>query len=519
MRSILACLSVLATCLLGTSLALAQGAPQIFSATYSTAFQDLDPSTGSTTDNVILANVYETLTIYQAGADGAPDSILPGLATSWERSGDGKVWTFRLRDGVTFHDGTPLTAEAVKFSVERTKALAGGLSFIWDPVESIETPDDYTVVFKLSYPTPLDIVAAAGFAAWIVSPQAADKDGAWFNAGNDAGTGPYKIRAYEAGKQVILERFADYWGTTAERPFDLAVIEAVEDYVLREQKLKAAETDWIENVQPDNIGLLAQTPGIKIVENDAFQNFSAHFNTAKAPLSDPVVRRALSYAFPYDDFINVMGASAARAHGPLPASMQGHSLKGAQYQFDLEKAAALLQQAGIEPGALTLSFTYTSGLTEGERAAELYKASLAKIGVNLDIQPMLWDAQWSLAKGDPLSAQDIFSMFWWPSYVTPYDFLFSLYHSEEAPYFNMAYYKNPAFDAAIDEAASLLPTDRTQALAKFSAASDLIAEDAVSLFLMDQRNVFALRADIEGYVDNAAYNHVVFIKDLQRALQ
>lgn len=515
MRLSLASLALLSISWL--SPAFGEGSPQIFSATYSTAFQDIDPSTGSTTDNVILANIYETLTIYRPGQNGAPDTIEPGLATAWEKSDDGKVWTFHLRDGVTFHDGTPLTSGAVKFSVERTKALAGGLSFIWDPVESIDTPDDKTVVFTLSAPAPLDIVAAAGYAAWIVSPAAADKDGAWFNAGNDAGTGPYKIRQYEPGKRIILDRFADYWGETAERPFDIAVIEAVEDYVLREQKLKAGETDWIENVQPDNVDLLAQTPGIMIVENDAFQNFAAHFNTAKPLLANPDVRRALSYAFPYDDFITVMGASAALAHGPLPQSMEGHAVDGARYSLDLEKARALLEKAGVAPDTLSLSFTYTSGLPEGERAAELYKASLAKIGVNLDIQPMLWDAQWSLAKGDPAKAQDIFAMFWWPTYVTPYDFLFSLYHSEDEPYFNLSYYKNPAFDEAIDMAADQLTTDRAASLAAFSKASDLIADEAVSLFLMDQRNVFALRSDVEGYVDNPAYNHVISIKDLQRA--
>ncbi len=150
MRFSLASLALLS--IFGFAPAYGEGSPQIFSATYSTAFQDIDPSTGSTTDNVILANVYETLTVYHPGQNGTPDTIEPGLATEWEKSADGKVWTFHLRDGVMFHDGTPLTSSAVKFSVERTRALAGGLSFIWDAVESIDAPDDKTVVFTLSAP-------------------------------------------------------------------------------------------------------------------------------------------------------------------------------------------------------------------------------------------------------------------------------------------------------------------------------------------------------------------------------
>lgn len=512
-----AAVAAIALVAVGTSIADAQGSPQIFSATYATAFQDLDPATASSNENAVLANVYETLVWYVPGRDGAPDRLNPSLATHWDASEDGLTWTFTIRDGVTFHDGTALTAAAVKQSIDRTIALGGGLAFIWDPVDHITAPDERTVVFHLTYAAPVDLMASASYAAWIHSPAAADKDSGWFNAGNSAGTGAYRIRDYAPGERVVLELNDDYWGETSDRPFRLAVLDIVEDPVLREQKLKSGETDWVETIEPDNVALLDAAEGVAIVSTPSFQNFAAHFNTAKPPLNDVRVRQALSHAFPRDDYLSLMGRAAMPAVGPLPATLPGHATDAPLYAHDLDRAAALLAEAGVEPATLELSFTYTTGLPEGERAAELYKASLAQIGVTLDIQPMLWEAQWALAKSDPAAAQDIFAMFWWPSYVTPYDFLYSLYHSEDAPFFNLSYYRNPAFDTQIDTAAEQMVTDRAAALATFSQASTLIAQDAVSLFLLDKTNLYGLRADIEGYRDNPAYSNVVDVKSLMRA--
>ena len=128
-----------------------------------------DPATGYSNEVIALHNIYETLTRYDADTQ----EVEPILAESWTSSDDGLEWTFTLREGVTFHTGQPLTAEAAKASIERTMDLGEAAAYIWDAVESIETPDDRTLVFTLSYPAPLDLIASGTYSAYIYDTEAA----------------------------------------------------------------------------------------------------------------------------------------------------------------------------------------------------------------------------------------------------------------------------------------------------------------------------------------------------------
>ena len=318
----------------------AEETKQVFSAAYATSFPDLDPSTSSSDENAILANVYEPLVWYRVNENGE-GYLEPALATAWSPSDDGLEWTFSLRQGVTFHDGTPFTSEAVKYSIERTMRIGGGLSWIWSSVESVEAPDDFTVVVRTSDPAPLDLIASSTYAAWIMSPAVGDKGADWFNAGNVAGTGPYVIRQHEPGERTVLERFDGYWGGWADEHVDIAVFEVVEDSVLREQMLLSGQVDWTAELQEDNLERIDAKPGVRVDRAPSYINYAGHFNTKLAPLNDARVRRALSYAFPYDDYVTLaMGGSATQAFGAVPATMGGKAENGVRYTLDLEHARA-----------------------------------------------------------------------------------------------------------------------------------------------------------------------------------
>jgi peptide/nickel transport system substrate-binding protein len=199
----------------------------IFVYTEGPSFPDIDPSISFSNDSVVMGNAYETLTFYNA--PGSAEVLSPVLATSWEASEDGLSWTFHLREGVKFHDGTDFNAEAVEYSVERSINLGLGAAFIWDAVEDVVVVDDYTVEFKLTYPAPMDLIAAAGYAAWIFSPACTEAQGEnaseWFNEGHDCGSGPYMIESREKGTRLIMTRFDDYWGGWREGQFDKVVFE------------------------------------------------------------------------------------------------------------------------------------------------------------------------------------------------------------------------------------------------------------------------------------------------------
>jgi peptide/nickel transport system substrate-binding protein len=499
------------------SVAEAQDGSRIFTLANPTGFPDLDPSTSFSNDGLVLANVYETLTRYVPGTASGPATVAPLLAESWQASEDGMTWTFTLRAGVRFHDGAELTAEAVKGSIDRTMRIGGGAAFIWSAVTDIAAPDAQTVVFTLSSAQPLDLIASAGFAGWIISPSALDKDNAWFNAGNGAGTGPFRIERYEPGQRVVATRFTEHWGGTPEAGFDTAVFEVVEDSVLAQSMIEGASADWTYNLPFDNLEAMQANPDLQVVANPSFENLFALLNTRRAPLDRPGVRQALALAFPYDDVIAAGTAGlGTRSRGILPPGIWGHDPEAPLVMTDLEAARALLAEEGLADSGLELTLTYVTSDTLEALAGELWKANLETIGVTLTLQPMSWEAMWELSKADPANAQDILLLYWWATYVTPYDYLFNIFHSEETPTFNLAYYANPAFDKMIDEAAALSGTDRAKAEEMFRAAQRMVIADTPAVFILDKPNVHILRSDVKGYSDNPAYGHVVFVNDLSR---
>ncbi len=463
-----------------------------------------------------MANCYEGLTFYNP--PGSAEILSPKLAVSWESNPETTEWTFKLREGVKFHDGEPFNAEAVKYSIEKTKELAVGAAYIWDPVQEIQVVDENTVTFKLSYAAPLDLIASANYAAWIFSPKAYEEKGAdWFNEGHCAGTGPYTIESYERGSRLVMGRFADYWGGWKEGQFEKVVFELIEDPVVLQQKIESGEADFTYQVAPDNLPALRNNPDLVVYSNPSFQNLVGLLNTVKPPLDNKLVRQALSYSFPYEQFIQgVMGERATQSYGPVPVGMWGQSKDVPQYQYDLEKAKALLTEAGYPDGGFKLLMTFATGDQDEQQVGELWKAELAKLGIELEIQGLNWEAQWDLGKSDPQKAQDIFVMYWWPDLISPYSFLRSMFHSEDETLFNLAYYKNPQFDELIDQANEISGSDREKATQMFIEAQKMLVDDAVSLFFYDLANIHIARADVKGFVDNPAYPHVVFVYSLTR---
>lgn len=509
-------LALLAACApIGIPISTKPAEARVVTYAYFSTFPNLDPSVSFSNELVVLANLYEPLVWYST------ESLKPGLATSWESSDDGLRWTFHLRKGVKFHDGSDFNAEAVKYSIERTKNMGLGASFIWDAVDEVKVIDDYTVEFKLKYAAPLDLIATSSYAAWIISPTAVKAQGEkasdWFNEGHDAGTGPYTIESYERGKKIVLTKFDDYWGGWQGEHFDKAVILMVEDPTVRQEMIESGEADITLLLPLESLEALDARDDIEVVSGPSFRNLLGFFNTRKPPLDNVQVRQALSYAFPYDVFVeSVMLGYAIQSRGPIPSGMFGYNENLRRYQYNFDKARELLAAAGYPDGGFELQMTVTKGDVSEVRAGELYRAELARLGINLKVTEMSWEDQWSLAMGEPEKAQDILVMYWWPTYVTPYDFLFNMFHSEEKILFNLCYYSNPKFDEKIDKANELMGTDREQAEKLFFEAQEILVEDAPALFLVDLDNISTKRANLSGHVYNPGYTDTVFFYQLSR---
>ena len=491
------------------------GQPQIaFYAFNSEPVLDWDPSVEFSNGIVVMNNVYETLLKY----DPLENKLEPVLATEYTKSEDGLTWTFKIRQGVKFHDGTELNAEAVKFSVDRTKALGKGAAYIWDSVKEIKVIDEYTVEFDLQYTAPLDLIASSGYAAFIVSPTAvkANADD-WLSSGNEAGTGPYKLQSAKMGEEVVLTSFDQYWKGWEGKHFDKVVIKKVPETASRRQMVEKGEADVTIELPYEDVEALKSNANVQIMEAPSFQNLFFFINTEKEPLNNKAMRQALSYAFPYEDVIKyAMGDYATQSKGSIPAGLWGHSDDLAQYKFDPGKAKELLDEAGYK-GGLKLLLTYMSGDEAEKKASELYKAELNKLGIELEIRAMPWESQWEMSKNpDPLQRQDLMAMYWWPDYASPYSWLFNLFHTEKEVMYNLGYWKNEAFDKLIDEANEKSGTDRGQAEKLFADAQQIMVDEAPSIFAYDKEFVWTMNKSFKGFKNNPIYPNVVFFYDTYR---
>ncbi|MEM1677211.1 MAG: ABC transporter substrate-binding protein [Nitrososphaerota archaeon] len=480
-----------------------------------------DPSTEFSNSILWLCLVYEPLLWY----DPLENKFIPALAERWESSKDGTVWTFYLRKGVVFHDGTPFTAEAVKKSIERTIELGQGAAFIWDPVEKIEIVDDYTVTFILKYPAALDSIAASSYGAWIFSPRTPNTP-EWFNQGNDAGSGPYKLVKWDPENEVILEKFEDWWGwklpsyeMASPKAPDIFIVKIVKDAVTQERLVVAGEIDIAEYIPLEDVDRLKADPNLKVVIKPSFQNLLMLINTKKPQLDNVLVRRAIAHAIPYEDIVKIARSGLAKvASGPVPTGMPGH-FEDFRYRYDLEEARRLLAEAGYPTGLdKTLVLVYTAGDVYEQRTSELIAASLSKMGIKVDIRPMSWEEQWALAQSgweNPEMAQDLFIFYWWPTYITPFDFLYNMFHSGSKA-FNLCYYENPEFERLIEEAVSLEGVDKSKALELYYKAQKILYEDVPAVPLWDMIEVRVGRAylgNLEKAV-NPAYPTVIFAQVL-----
>jgi len=490
--------------------------PAVLSVAASAAITTWDPVRSFSTEALYLGNVYETL--LKKNPEGAAEDFTPVLAESWETSEDGKTWTFHLRKGATFHSGAKVDAEAVKLSIEAAKEY-GGASFIWAPLKSIDAPDESTVVMNLEYSAPMDLIAASTYGAWIVDPEAlkASKDDEdYFAKGTDAGTGPYTVSSYTPGKEVVLKSYPDYWNAEGKPHYSTVNVAITPDAVTAQQMLTAGEIDLATSLPMENVKSVAEQVGGEVRKANSPFNFLAFFNTQRPPLDDVKVRQALSYAIPYEDLIEVGGYGyGTQSHGPVPKGIFPYSENVPQYSYDLDKAKELLKESGHGDG-LKLTLTYASENPAEARFVPLIKDAFAKIGVDLTVRAELFNQQWEDAKANPKKAQDIFVVYYWPTYSDAgVDNLNSLFAYTEKPFFNLSYWHNAEYEKLLGEAGKLTGSDRPAAQAKYEEAMKLLVDQAPGAFLYDPQAVMVVPKNLEVGEFNENYPFTTFFASIK----
>ncbi|MCD6428078.1 MAG: ABC transporter substrate-binding protein, partial [Desulfurococcales archaeon] len=348
----------------------------------------------------------------------------------------------------------------------------------------------------------------------------------WFNKGNEVGSGPYRMVKWDPENEVILEKWPDWWGwklpdypMKSDKAPDVFIIKIVKDAVTQERLVLSGDIQIAEYIPLDDVATLEKNPKVQVVMKPSFQNLLLLFNTKKPPLDNVLVRKAIAHAIPYEDIVKVARAGIGKvASGPIPHGMWGH-FDNLTYTYDLNLAKKLLAEAGYPNGIKrTLLLVYTAGDIYEKRTAELIKASLAKIGINVEIRPMSWEEQWSLAQSgweNPEGAQDLFIFYWWPDVVSPITYLYNLFHSESKA-FNLCYYENSEFDKTIMKAYELEGVNKEKALELYYRAQKMLYDDVPAVAVWDMVDVRVAVKGI-GNLDkaiNPAYPTVIFAQVL-----
>lgn len=305
----------------------------------------------------VMQNIYDTLVIQR------PDfSYAPGLASAWEVSDDGLVWTFTLRSDVTFHDGTPFNAEAVKFNFERIKNPDTGSYFattLLGPFASAEVVDDYTLRATFSAPhAPLLDSLSSAFLG-MVSPAAVALHGAEF-ANNPVGTGPFKFVSWAKQDRIVLAANADYaWGSEVfdhqDAPYvDELIFRIIPEASTRLGAVQTGEVDLAESILPQDLAGLESSDDTFVTSAiSPGSPYVLGFNQSKPPFDDENVRKAFIYSLDRAGIVEALyGGTYPLAEGPLSQSTFAYSgASVGQYARDLDQANSLLEAAGWVMGS------------------------------------------------------------------------------------------------------------------------------------------------------------------------
>jgi peptide/nickel transport system substrate-binding protein len=452
----------------------------------------------------IILNVFDTLVAWQA-----PDfSELEGrLTTEWSVSEDGMIFDFTLREGVTFHDGTPFDAAAVKFSIERTMEMNPYVKATLGLIESIETPSNTQIVFTLARPYPAFLSILAQPQSAIVSPSAVEKFGEDF-ATNPVGTGPFMFRAYQADTRVVLDANPDYFRGAPK--LERLIYTIIPEASTRRLELENGGVDIIQQsgqlsaVPSEEMAAFAGNPDVQIIETPSQIIRQLEFNNSltEGPFTDPRVRRAIAMAIDYEGLLSgVFDGTAERVYGPLTSNSWAFdpAVIDLAPQYDPEGAKALLAEAGVDPADLSVTLYSFQGALWGA-VATFVQANLAEIGVNVEIAQTEFPSYRALhVAGEWQMALDGRQP-WYndPDAHITIGYLSSL--KDSAMTFRMP--EDAELDAKILEAQGEADMARRKAL--YSEIQREIVEHVPGAYLFSPKLIVFARSNVEGLVVNSA---------------
>lgn len=463
----------------------------------------LDPHyTDETVTNAVNLHIFETLIFYDKDLKS-----IPGLATEWTLADDGITWTFKLREGVIFHNGNPFTADDVVFTFNRimkSETLTAFKGYL-ATVDTVKAINDYEieVITKTSYP----IFAADIRNVAILDKEACEKLSDEEISLNPIGTGRYTLVEHIKEDHIDLEANPNYWG--GEQEFKTVRFRPITNEATRTATMLSGEVDMTVDLGVRDVERIEQTEGMNIITQpslrviylnlDGWRDLSAAVDPTKPnPLKDIKVRQAIYHAIDADTIVkNVMNGHAYTTPSYIPEVFNGHNSKIKRLEYDPEKAKALMSEAGYKDGfEITLDAPNDRYVNDGQ-IAQAVAGYLEKIGIKINLNLMPKSLFFTYIK--PANNKSGFLMTGWADsagegVVLEKDLLYTFGVKDGYGGVNRGQYTNPEVDALIDQAMSE-PDEgkRAELVAKIDA---IATADVAYIPLHFEQDIFAVKSNI-----------------------
>jgi len=424
--------------------------------------------------------------------------IVPEIAESWEAVTPTE-WVFKIRKGITFHNGEKLDADDVVFTFERliTEGAIDGQTSprkgLLGPLEKVEKVDEYTVKFILSEPWPVLLRMLPH--QQIVPKDYIEEKGNQYFAEHPVGAGPFKFVSGNLKEEIVMERYEDYYGGSPDlppvgpTPAKRVVFKIMPETSSRVAALQRGEANIIQAVPPSLVSQLESDPNVKVKTCTGTRVHFIAMNTSKPPFDDVRVRRAMNYAVDMDEIVEtILGGNGYALAGPLLPMAFGYNDELKPYGYDPEKAKQLLKEAGYENG-----FNLVIDCREDKKEiAEAVASQLRKIGIDASVR--VWD--WGVLKPKALKGErKMVVADWGNSTLDPYGILNPQFITNDRG--NYAVYSNSRVDELLKTAASIADQEKRKAL--YKEAQQIIYDDAPWIFGYGTNVIEACTANVENW--------------------
>ncbi|WP_044640075.1 ABC transporter substrate-binding protein [Risungbinella massiliensis] len=477
----------------------------------------LDPAQVTDGESLkVTRAIYDNLVEY----DDKTTEVIPSLAEKWENSPDGKVWTFHLKKGVKFHDGTPFNAEAVVYNFNRwmdpnhpehkggdfgyyAYMFGGYKGDSGHVIKSVTATDEYTVKIELYRPQGPFLANLAMPPFGIASPTAVKKGPDQFNT-NPVGTGAFKFESWKKNESIVLVKNKEYW-QKGNPKLDKLIFRVIPDNSARMTALQSGDIDIMDGMNPDDVKLVKANSKLQLFEQEGMNVAYLAFNTTKKPFDNPKVRQALNHAVNKEGIIKSFYAGMSTpAVNPMPNVIWGYNQNVKDYEFNLEKAKQLLKEAGYPDGFKVELYTMTNPrpyMPNGKKIAEFIKEDFKKIGVEVTVVPLDWPThQERVKKGDHSMA-----LYGWNGdNGDPDNFLYVLLDKDNtrAPDAgNIAFYVNEELHKVLIEAQE--SSDLKKRTELYEKAQEIIKKDAPWVPLVHATVPIAAKKEVKGFYPHA----------------